>query len=115
MLKVLFAAAAAVTLLSSPALADDASNVSVTLRFAHVNFDDPAQVRAFYAHIQSAARQACFDERDAALMRAPRDWSCVNQVVSQAVGRIGQTQLTALYQDQSPALGPSTRLAGNDQ
>lgn len=115
MIKLLFAATAAVALLSSQALAADASSVSVKLHFGRVNYDDPAQVQAFYAYIQHAARQACFGSPDAAFALAPKDWDCVNQVVSEAVSKIGQPQLTALYENQSPAVSARTRLAGNDQ
>lgn len=116
MIKLLFAATAAAALLSSQTLAADASSsVSVKLHFGRVNYDDPVQVQALYAHIQHAARQACFGSPDAAFALAPKDWDCVNQVVSEAVSKVGQPQLTALYENQSPTVSPRTRLAGNDQ
>ena len=115
MFKLVFAATAAAALLSSQALAADGSSVSVKLHVGRVNYDDPAQVQAVYARIQDAARQACFGPSDAAFALAPKDWDCVNQVVSEAVNRIAQPQLTALYENQSPTPGPRTSLAGNDQ
>ena len=115
MLKLLFAAAVATALLSSQALADDPSTQSVTLRVDRVNYDNPAQVRAFYAHINDVARQVCIEPRDPALGFVPADWDCVNNLVAQAVAKISQPRLTALYEDQAPSRSPRGVLAGNDQ
>jgi UrcA family protein len=114
MLKLLFAATAAAALLSSQALADGVSTQTVTLRVDRVNFDNPAQVEALYAHIRVAAREACIEPPDPALPSIPADWDCVNHMVAEAVAKIGQPRLTALY-DQAPASSPRGVLAGNDQ
>lgn len=115
MLKLLFAAAAATALLSNQALADDVQTQRVTLRVDRVNFDNPIQVQALYAHIKSVARETCIDRPDPALTPVPQDWDCVNRLVADAVGKINQPRLTALYESQAPAVSPRSVLAGNDQ
>jgi UrcA family protein len=105
----------AATLLSSQALAGDDSTLSVRLRLDRVNYDDPRQVQALYAHIKYAARQACVDPRDAAFMPVPTAPDCVDQVMTEVMAKIGQPRLTALYKNEGAAPTPRVGLAGNDQ
>jgi UrcA family protein len=115
MLKVLFSAAAATALLSGHALAGDFVTQSVRLHVDRVNYDNPAQVQALYVHIETVARQTCIDQPDPALPHVAPDLNCVNHLVADAVGKINRPQLTAIYENLTPARSPRSVLAGNDQ
>jgi UrcA family protein len=119
MLKIMSIAAVA-ALVSSQAMAGDLLTdrvQSATVRIGQTNFDNPAQVQALYARIGDVARRVCVDQAPhQVLLLDPPDRACVDHVVAEAVGKISQPRLTAVYQNQGPAaISPRSALAGNDQ
>ena len=109
MSKMMFTAAVAAALLAGPALAE---TTQVLVRTAHVNFNDPAQVRDVYARINKAARDACTTPSDNKYVAQP-DRDCMARAVADAVRATDKPLLTAAYNSNPDSANRA--LAGNDQ
>jgi UrcA family protein len=68
-----------------------------TVKFADLNVSNPEGAAALYARIQRAARQVCvsFDGRDLS-SKAHMD-ACVHKSIADAVAKVGQPALFAVY------------------
>jgi UrcA family protein len=95
MSKLVLAAAAALVL-AGPALAAQPAAVteapSQVVSAKGVNFNDPAQVRHFYARLQGAARAVCQSGGSA----GSEDLSCVRRNLQDAVKAVDAPKLTAM-------------------
>jgi UrcA family protein len=93
MSKLVLAAAAALVLAgpvlaAQPAAVEEAPTQVVSAK--GVNFNDPVQVRHFYARLQGAARAVCGGTA------ANADMSCVRRNVQEAVKAVDAPKLTAM-------------------
>jgi UrcA family protein len=116
MSKLMFAAAA-VALLSGPALAAPAvldQPQTATLDAGRVNYNDRAQVQTLYERINAAARDAC-SLRSADPLQAIPDRSCMDRAVAEAVRHINRPVLTAAFEGSPVAGRAPSALAINDQ
>ena len=95
MSKILFAAAAALSLASvAPAFATDAP--TAVLNTASVDFHNAAATQAFYAKLARTAAAVC-DSGSANPVFIQQDRVCAKQVMADAVARLDQPTVTALY------------------
>lgn len=91
------AAATAAVCLAGPALAAsglDRESPTVAVSIKGVNFNDPAQARAFYTKLQSAARYVC--ESDPNHLAVANNLDCVRRNMADAVQQLNAPRLTAL-------------------
>jgi len=84
--------------------AADPSSVSVTVKFADLNISKPSGTLALYNRIRAAAQGACsyyWFERDSDEAR------CVRDAIANAVTRINQPELSAVYKAKYKTSVPS--------
>jgi UrcA family protein len=70
------------------------------LSTAKVDFQDPAQVQAFYARLERVAREVC-DSRISDRSVQREDAACAREAARDAVTRLSRPLLTAAYQAKS--------------
>jgi UrcA family protein len=116
MSRILLAAVAAIAVAGPAAayqLKHDASGDAVrvvALPAGHVDFNDPAQAKAFYAQVKRAADEACLAPSTSGQIMRP-DPICSAQAVSQAVRNTNRPLLTAAYDSDSSFTGAVVRAA----
>jgi UrcA family protein len=85
--------------------ATDNDGPSITVHFGDLNLNTDAGVRSLYRRIQGAARLVC---RDAAGPEAIRYfWKCYDTAVADAVFKVNNTHLIAMYQETGGRKSPS--------
>jgi UrcA family protein len=115
----LILAAVAVAALSGPAMAyqlkstPDGDTV-VTLSLRGVNFNDPAQAKAFYVKLKRTADDACRIPSLSSTISRP-DRECTAAAIARAVGVANRPLLTAAYSSDTAGRPADRALAGNGQ
>lgn len=95
MSKIIFAAAAALSLVATaPVFAADAP--AQVLNTASVDFHNPVAAQAFYAKLARTAAAVC-DSGSANPVFIQQDRACAKQAMADAVARLDQPSVTALY------------------
>ncbi|MBB5517803.1 UrcA family protein [Amphiplicatus metriothermophilus] len=89
MIRTSFFAIAAITALSSSALAD------VRVRFDRDALDDPAEVAALYERIEEAARKVCREARRDGVLGHYTLRGCVKDKIAEGVAAVDSPALTA--------------------
>ena len=87
---------------ASPALADEAAR-SIKVGYADLDISTEAGASTLLTRIRSAARQVCGYYGSTVVDKAIWN-SCFKHAVGDAVGKVNNPQLTALYQGKSPAV-----------
>ena len=85
--------------------AADPGSVSVTVKSADLSISTPASALVLYNRIRAAAENACsyyWFETDAAEAR------CVHDAIANAVAKVNQPALSAVYHAKYKTPGPST-------
>ena len=88
----------------SPVSAADPSSAGITVKYADLNVASPSGARALYDRIRTAAQSACkyfWFETDEAEAR------CVQNTIANAVTKIHQPALSAVYNAQYKISAPS--------
>jgi UrcA family protein len=80
------------------AAADSSDMISVTVAYGDLNVSNPQGAATLYRRIGAAAREVCGSYLDSWELRAraARD-ACVHQAVTDAVTKVGQPELFAIY------------------
>ena len=84
--------------------AADPSSASITVKYADLNLASPSGARLLYGRIQAAAKSACayfWFETDADEAR------CVQNTIANAVTKVNQPALTAVYDAKYKIAAPS--------
>jgi UrcA family protein len=85
--------------------AADLSSVSINVKFGDLNISKPLDARVLYNRIRAAAQGACsyyWFERDADEAR------CVHDAIANAVTKINQPELSAVYSENYRTAVPNT-------
>jgi UrcA family protein len=85
--------------------AADPSSAGITVKFADLNISKPSDARVLYKRIRAAALDACsyyWFETDAAEAR------CVHDAIANAVAKVNQPELSAVYNAKYKTSAPST-------
>lgn len=95
---------AALLLSATPAhAADDSEQTHITVHFADLNLNTPADAHTLYVRLKGAARTACGDETEVVDLTQFRDIErCEQQAIETAVAQIDRPTLTALYDKHFP-------------
>jgi UrcA family protein len=77
-----------------------ATSADIAVKFSEVQLTSQAGAESLYKKLRAAARSVCDDTAGGhrTLEVRARDQKCVNQVLADAVRRIGQPMLTALHE-----------------
>ena len=79
--------------------ADDSDAPSLKVHFGDLNLSTDAGVQTLYKRIKIAARTVCNESEVAGDGRAlSHYWACYDKAVADAIGKVNNTQLTAMYQ-----------------
>jgi UrcA family protein len=79
--------------------ADDPDAPSMKVHFGDLNLSTDAGVETLYKRIKIAARTVCQESEVAGDGRvASHYWACYDKAVADAIGKVNNTQLTAMYQ-----------------
>jgi UrcA family protein len=90
---------------SAVSAADPSSSVSVTVKFADLNISNPSSALMLYNRIRAAAQGACsyyWFKTDADEAR------CVHDAIANAVTKVNQPALSAVYDAKHKTSVPST-------
>jgi UrcA family protein len=82
------------------AAADDTETVSVVVKFADLNVSNPQGAATLYGRIAAAAHNVCGSyDSDEVFHRGSRARvnACVHKAIADAVTRVGQPELLAVY------------------
>jgi UrcA family protein len=83
--------------MAMPLAAAAAENGQVVVRFGDLNLATTAGAEALYTRIEAAARQVCPQADPVEMERHEVAMRCVQTVMAQAVSRIGNPQLAAVF------------------
>ena len=77
----------------------DADAPSTKVRFGDLNLGTDAGVDTLYGRIKSAARQVCRESVEPGDgLAAHKYWGCYDKAIADAVSKVNNSQLTAMYQ-----------------
>jgi UrcA family protein len=84
--------------LASVCIADQPTNpLQTTVKYADLNISSPNGATALYARIQRAAVQVCLPFDGGGLSSKRRMGFCVDKAIADAVAKVGQPALFAVY------------------
>jgi UrcA family protein len=79
--------------------ADDSDAPSMKVHFGDLNLSTDAGIQTLYRRIKVAARTVCNESMVSGDGRAASHyWACYDKAVADAVDKVNNTQLTAMYQ-----------------
>jgi len=84
--------------------AADPSSASVTVKFADLNISSPSGALVLYERIRAAAQSACSDF----WFKTADEPRCVHDAIANAVSKINQPELSAVYNAKNKASVPSS-------
>src|ERR1700693_324062 len=90
---------------SAVSAADPASSASITVKYSDINMASPSGARVLYERIRAAAQSACnyfWFKTDADAAR------CLQNTIANAVTKVNQPALSAVYNTKYKILVPST-------
>lgn len=82
----------------------------VHIKYADLDLNTTAGATVLYQRIRGAADQVCAAHQERDLGQVMRAKACANRAIAEAVAAVGNTHLTAVY-DQKAGAAPVTRLA----
>jgi UrcA family protein len=87
--------------------AADSDVRSITVKYGDLNLSSPQGAATLYGRIAQAARAVC-DSSDGSRWSVLAMHECVNKAIADAVTKVGQPQLIALYNAKNPRPLPFT-------
>ena len=93
-----------------PAAADGFDPLRVTVKFGDLDVSRPQGAAVLYGRIRAAAEKVCAPFEADGVKARIRLNQCINKAVSEAVTKVGQPELSAVYSAKR-GRSPATRLA----
>ena len=95
---------------SAVSAADPSSSVSVTVKFADLKISNPSSALVLYERIRAAAQGACSYYW---FKTGADEARCVHNAIANAVGKVNQPELSAVYNTKYKTVASGTLVSQN--